>query len=281
VVKNWLASISPKAVQPIVPLCPDHPDDRIGASVAGCNNRRACTAEAAAPRRAESRSLACADLQDGELILRCPRRAISPGTLQGDVQVCANLIDRWCGPDRPARNSFGGETTADAAKIVLIEQIASPVLAERQHQSLSICRSPGIQRNRIRSAEVGILLIQRKPVRRRKEVALLARSMQVRSKTEHRLTVPPRRDAESISRGYEQRLASDTDAARSPNAATACTRRPCGHSLRPLERNSNHPAVVIAAITEMTAKWHVQHAAKNSQRTTLILVTRIEGSRCV
>src|SRR5712691_7039544 len=101
--------------------------------------------------------------------------------------------------------------------------------------------------------------------------------MQVRSKTEHRLTVPPRRDAESISRGHEQRLAGDTDAARSPNASAACPCRPCRHSPRLLRRNSHYPAVVIAAITEMTAKWHVQHATKNSQRTTLILVPRIEG----
>jgi hypothetical protein len=53
------------------------------------------------------------------------------GTLQSDVHICANLINRWCGPDRSARNGFGRETAADAAKIILIEQIASPVLAER------------------------------------------------------------------------------------------------------------------------------------------------------
>src|SRR5260370_38019938 len=102
------------------------------------------------------------------------------------------------------------------------------------------------------SAGGGLLRVQRKPIRGRKEIAHLARSMQVRSKTEHRLTVLPRRDAESISRGYEQRLAGDTDAARSPNTAAACTRRPCGHSPRLLERNSHDPAYVIDSITEMT-----------------------------
>jgi hypothetical protein len=51
VVKDWLASISPEAVEPIVTLSPDYPDNRIGVSV-----------EAAAPGRAESRSVACADL---------------------------------------------------------------------------------------------------------------------------------------------------------------------------------------------------------------------------
>src|SRR5258708_39974570 len=135
--KDWMASICAEAVRPIAALRPDHPDERIGVSVAGRNNRRACTAEAAAPRRDESRALPCADLQDGELILRCPRWAMSPGTLQGDVQVCANLIHRWCGPARPARPGFGRDAAAAAAQIVLIEQIASPVLAERQHQTLS------------------------------------------------------------------------------------------------------------------------------------------------
>src|SRR5260370_31390399 len=125
--------------------------------------------------------------------------------------------------------------------MLCMEMIASSALAVRWHQTLSICLIPGVQRHRFGPAEIGILLIQRKPVRRRKEVALLARSMQVRSKTEHRLTVPPRRDAASISRGYEQRLASDTDAAPTPNAATACTRRPCGQSLRPLQRKHNPP----------------------------------------
>ena len=62
-VKDRLAGVSPEAVQPIVTLSPDHPDDRICASVAGRHNRRACTADAAAPRGAESRSLACLDLK--------------------------------------------------------------------------------------------------------------------------------------------------------------------------------------------------------------------------
>src|SRR5262249_5263673 len=160
--------------------------------------------------------------------------------------------------------------------IVLIEQIASPVLAEGQYQSPSIRRSPGAQRYRIGSAEVGILLIQCKPVRRREEIAHLVRSMQVRSKTEHRLTVLPRGGAEGISRSDEEGLARDTDAARSPDTAAACTRRPCRHSPRLLERNSHHPAVVVAAVAKVTAKWHIQHAAKNSQCTALILVPRIE-----
>jgi hypothetical protein len=55
---DYLASVSPEAVQPIVTpivtLSADHPDDRIGVSGAGRHNRRACTAEAAAPSRAES-----------------------------------------------------------------------------------------------------------------------------------------------------------------------------------------------------------------------------------
>jgi len=34
----------PEAVQPVVTLSPDHPNDRIGVSVAGRNNRRARTA---------------------------------------------------------------------------------------------------------------------------------------------------------------------------------------------------------------------------------------------
>jgi hypothetical protein len=102
---------------------------------------------------------------------------MSPGTLQGDVLVSANLIDRWCGTDRPARNSFSRETAADATKITLIEQIASPILTECQYQRLSICRSLDVQRYRIGSAKVGIALIKCKPIRRRKEVALLTRSM--------------------------------------------------------------------------------------------------------
>ena len=106
-VKDWLASVSAKAVQPIVTLSPDYPDDRIGVSVAGRNNRRACTAESAAPGRAETRSLVCADLQDSKQVPRCLRRAMSPGGLHRDVEVRAKLIDRRCGPDRLARNSFG------------------------------------------------------------------------------------------------------------------------------------------------------------------------------
>src|SRR5262249_25680276 len=149
------AGIPPEAVQPIVTLSSHHPDDRIGMSVAGRNNRRACSAEPAAPRRAQSRSLACAHFQDDEPIPRCPRQALSPGAWQGDVGVCADLINRWRGPDWPARNGFHRETAADAAKIVLIEQIASAVLAEREHQGSTICRSPGVQRYRIGSAEVG------------------------------------------------------------------------------------------------------------------------------
>src|SRR5579871_5486968 len=148
---------------------------------------------------------------------------MSPNSLQGDVRICANLINRWCGSNWPVRNGFGRETAADASEIVLIEQIASPVLAQRQYQSLPTRGHPGLKRHRIGSAEVGIPLIQRKPVRRRKEVALVARSMEVRSKTEHCLAISPRRGAEGISRGCEQRLARDTDAARSPNAAAART----------------------------------------------------------
>jgi hypothetical protein len=186
-------------------------------------------------------------------------------------------------PHKPlVRSGSAGEKrsrspAADAATIVSIEEIPSPVLAERQHQSLPICRSLGVQRYRIGPTEVGILLIQGKPVRWRKEVALLARSMQVWSETEHRLTVLSRRDAESISCGHEQGPVDYTDAARRPNTAAACTRRPCGHSPRLLERNSHDPTVVIAAVTEMTSKWHIQHPAKNSERTSLILVPRIEG----
>ena len=103
------------------------------------------------------------------------------------MRIGANRIDRRCGPDRALGDGFGRKTAADAAKIVLTEQVASPVLAERKHQSPPIVRRTDGQRYRMCPAEIGILSIQCKPVRRRKEVVFLARSMQVWSKSDPRL----------------------------------------------------------------------------------------------
>src|SRR6516165_11199502 len=101
--------------------------------------------------------------------------------------------------------------------------------------------------------------------------------MQVWSESDHGLPVTPGRGVERVAGGHEQRLAGDAGAARRPDTAAACTCGPACHFPRVLERNSHHPAAVIPAITEMTTKWHVEHPGENSQRTALILVTRIEG----
>src|SRR5215470_2526015 len=128
---------------------------------------------------------------------------MSTSTLQGDMYVGTDRIGRRCSSDRPPRDGCRRKTAANAAEIVLIKQIASPVLAEREHQSASTVRRRDDQRYWIGTAEISILLIQRQPVRRCKEIAFVARPVQIWRQAKHGFAIAPGRGAKCVPSSHE------------------------------------------------------------------------------
>jgi len=65
--------------------------------------------------------------------------------------------------------------------------------------------------------------------------------------------------------------------ARRPDATAACAGRPADDFGCIWQRNPDHPAVVIAAVPEMTAERHIEHSVDDGQGAAFVLVARIEG----
>ena len=75
----------------------------------------------------------------------------------------------------------------------------------------------------------------------------------------------------------EQRFAVRADATWRPNTAAPCACGPARHNLRIMQGNTDNPAMVIAAIAEMTAKRHEEHTIDYCKGSALALITWIEG----
>jgi hypothetical protein len=127
------------------------------------------------------------------------------------------------------------------------------------------------------STEVEIPLVERLPIRRRKVIPLVAGAVQIRSQTEHGFAIAPARRTERVASCHEKRVTNSTDPARRPDAAAPGAREPAYYLVCLRNRDPDHPAVVVAAVPEMTAERHIEHSVDDGQGSALILVAGIEG----
>src|SRR5277367_1023254 len=90
------------------------------------------------------------------------------------------------------------------------------------------------------------------------------------------LAVRPLLSILGVAGGGEERAAVVADAAGRPYATACSARAPSRDGRRFVEANSHHPAMIVTAITEMSAIGNEQRAAHNRQRAALILNARRE-----
>src|SRR5438874_1746209 len=122
-----LASVAAEAVQPVVALGAQHPDDRIGSAVGRRDNRGTGARHRAAPSRRERRPRAGGDPQDGQIaaLAGWTRRAVP---LESDEHRIGGAIGGGGGTDRISRDALGNEAAAEPAEIGAVEQIGLLVL---------------------------------------------------------------------------------------------------------------------------------------------------------
>src|SRR5215472_13792227 len=114
------------------------------------------------------------------------------------------------------------------------------------------------------------------PIRRRKIILLVFAAAQVGAKAKHGFAVAPVLGAHRISCGEKQLASNDAQSAWRPNAAAA---RACFEAENPVgvvQGNSDHPAVIVSAISEMTTEGDVERIIKDRKSRALVLDGWIE-----
>jgi hypothetical protein len=116
----------------ILALGPDHPNNWVGAAIAGRYDGRTRSADIAAPRLRYGRPFADADLQDRELVVGLGGWAGNARPLQRDISATGHRIDRSRRAEWSLRDGLDRETAANASEVVLIEQVGATILAESE-----------------------------------------------------------------------------------------------------------------------------------------------------
>src|SRR5262249_48222643 len=100
-------------------------------------------------------------------------RALSTA-IEGDKHAVAARIGRGSSADRIFRDERRSEAAADAAEIVAIKEIRSPIFAERQDERFGAPRDRcQIQEQRVGAAEIRIARVEFAPVRGGEEILWL------------------------------------------------------------------------------------------------------------
>ena len=120
------------------------------------------------------------------------------------------------------------------------------------------------------------MIVQRFPIRRRKIVLLVFAAAQVGAEAKHGFAIAPALSAHCIAGGEKQVASDDAQAARRPNAAAARTCFEAENFIGVVQRNSDHPAVIISAISVMTAEGDEEGIIEDRKRCALVLDGWIE-----
>jgi hypothetical protein len=170
---------------------------------------------------------------------------------------------------------LGREGASNASQVVLVEQVRTTVLAKSKNENLIADR----EGKRGCPTEVEIPRVERTPILRGK-IVLVAGPVQIGSKAEHGFTIAPVGGTKRVACRDKEGLTNSADSSRCPDAAASRACGPAEHLSRFLQGHPDNPAVVIATIPEVAAKWQIERAVDYGQGTTLVLVARIEGLRC-
>src|SRR6516225_9549654 len=177
-----------------------------------------------------------------------------PRCLKRNKNIIADRIGRRRGDDPYVGDGCSSQLTADTAKVVPIEKIGFAVLAQSQDQALVAARARSIERKGIAASEVLIVSVEHFPIHGRKVVPLIVGALQVRHKAKNGFAIAPIASAEGIASSKEDVVPDNTQASWRPNAAAPSARLETNHLGWIAQGKADHPAVIIAAITEVAAE---------------------------
>src|SRR6516164_2234665 len=182
--------------------------------------------------------------------------------LECDKDTVGGSIGRRRGADWASRHNLGSMAAADATEITPIEEVSARVLAERQDEPFRAAPRRHIQQERIGAAEVGILPVERPPIRGGEEVLRSLVVVQIGRQAKDCLAVTPCRGIKRIAGSDKQRPPVAADPARRPDAAAAPTRAPTDDVAGIAQANTDDPAAIISAIAKVPAIGDIDPAVQ-------------------
>src|SRR6516164_11856526 len=122
--------------------------------------------------------------------------------------------------------------------------------------------------------EVCISPVQSVPVRWGEVIARALRRLEVWAEADDRLPACPFACLKSVAGRDEQRMAVGNDSRWSPNPAAGGAGVPCSCAMRRGKSNTNDPAMILTAISEVPAVRNVNPVTDYQERAPLILIPR-------
>ena len=169
-------------------------------------------------------------------------------------------------------NTQLGDRRRDATKIVPINQISVAIFSYREHQLGRIC-SRHVDEHRADTAQVRIAVIEIEPICRRPIVGRLTGASRAGLQPNNSFaTHPITAGVESVAGDDKHVGAVAGNAAMPPNSAADRCRRPSHHASRQVVYlHAHHPAVIAAAVAEISGVRHVHAPVHKSERASVFL----------
>lgn len=161
-------------------------------------------------------------------------------------------------------NTQLGDRGRDATEIVSINQISVAIFSCREHQLGGIC-SRHVNEHGADTTKICVAVIESEPISRRPIICGHTAPEWSSLQTNDRFSAAPHASCAGGVTGDDEHVSAVAgNAAMSPNSPADRCRRPTTNAGRVADVHTHHPAVITAAITEVSGVRHVHSPVHES-----------------